>query len=291
MCSAVTVLGLGEMGSALAAALVRSGREVTVWNRSPARAAPLTDAGAKLADSVAEAVAASPVVVICVSDYAATRQLIDAAQVQPGTVFVQLSTGTPGEARELAEVVRGLGAAYLDGAIFAWPRQIGGPEAVIAVAGDESLYEATTAIWQDLAGTVIHQGVPIGSAAALFASTLAYLAGHWIGFAHGAGIAQSEGLDAEEFGQLVKSLSPVLGADAAHMGAVVQHQRYANPESTLGTVANDLRGLVRQAADAGIGADFPLFAADLFERAVKAGLGAEEHVALIKVLWAQDTSG
>lgn len=56
----VTVLGLGNMGFALAAALLDRGHPVTVWNRSPHKAVPLTDRGASLAATPAEAIAASP---------------------------------------------------------------------------------------------------------------------------------------------------------------------------------------------------------------------------------------
>ena len=65
----VTVIGLGNMGAALASALVKSGREVTVWNRTSAKAAPLVAEGARLAPTIADAIAASDVIVICVFSY------------------------------------------------------------------------------------------------------------------------------------------------------------------------------------------------------------------------------
>ena len=74
--SEVTVIGLGHMGSALARAFVASGRPVTVWNRSPEKAAQLVHQGAGLAPDAAAAVAASPVVILCVSSYAAAQQIL-----------------------------------------------------------------------------------------------------------------------------------------------------------------------------------------------------------------------
>lgn len=52
---AVTVIGLGSMGSALAAALLDRGHPLTVWNRSPGKARPLVEKGARLADTPEEA--------------------------------------------------------------------------------------------------------------------------------------------------------------------------------------------------------------------------------------------
>ncbi|HWN31608.1 MAG TPA: NAD(P)-binding domain-containing protein, partial [Pseudonocardia sp.] len=63
---AVTVLGLGEMGTAVAAAFLAGGHPTTVWNRSPARATALLRLGARRAATAREAVAASPLVVISV---------------------------------------------------------------------------------------------------------------------------------------------------------------------------------------------------------------------------------
>ena len=93
--SDISALGLGLMGSALARSLVGGGNSVTVWNRSPARMQPLVDMGAAPAASVAAAVEASPVVLVNIDDYPATRALFEAADVVEnlsGRVVVQLST-------------------------------------------------------------------------------------------------------------------------------------------------------------------------------------------------------
>ena len=71
----ISVIGLGAMGSALAQALVKAGHSVTVWNRSRAKIAPLEALGAKGAESVSEAVKASPLVVVSIGNYAATNAL------------------------------------------------------------------------------------------------------------------------------------------------------------------------------------------------------------------------
>ena len=65
--SEVTVIGLGNMGSALARVLLENGLRVTVWNRSPEKATSLVEKGAVLAPDVATAVAASPIIIICVT--------------------------------------------------------------------------------------------------------------------------------------------------------------------------------------------------------------------------------
>jgi len=101
--SEASVIGLGAMGSALARALVGSGRRITVWNRTTEKASSLVSDGAVLASSVALAVAASPVVIICVDNYEVTRTILGVDEVAAGLsgkLLVQLSTGSPQEARD-----------------------------------------------------------------------------------------------------------------------------------------------------------------------------------------------
>ena len=120
----VTMMGLGAMGSALARAFLGAGHRVTVWNRTAARMTPLVALGAEAAGTPAIAAGASPVCVICIDSYDATRALItDAGLLDPlaGRVLVQLSTGTPAQARDLAGWLEPQGVQGLDGAIMPYP--------------------------------------------------------------------------------------------------------------------------------------------------------------------------
>ena len=131
--SNVSVVGLGMMGAALAKTLLADGREVTVWNRDREKAKPLESAGARVAESLAEAVSRSPIILVCIRDYAATRELFAAdevAAVLTDRCLVQLSTGKPREAIDDKAWFEQFGARYLDGAILAPP---------VAIAPDERM--------------------------------------------------------------------------------------------------------------------------------------------------------
>ncbi len=283
----VSVMGLGVMGSAIAHAMLRKGLEVTVWNRDAAKAAPFTAQGATLAASVQEAIESSTVVVICVADYKVTRKIFEAAGATAalnGRTIVQLSTGTPKEARELEVWAKEHGAHLLNGDILAWPRQIGTSEATITISGDGNKFKQHETVLQALGGNISYLGEEAGGSAVQFSAVMAYLAGSWIGFTHGALIIENEGMRTDEFGALIEQISPILAFESKHMGTVIQHNRFANPESTIQTTGNDLHLLVQQATEAGISSELPKFAADIFQRAIDAGYGGEEHAAIIKVL-------
>jgi 3-hydroxyisobutyrate dehydrogenase-like beta-hydroxyacid dehydrogenase len=281
----ISVIGLGDMGGTLARTLLRKGWQVTVWNRNPARLQPFSAEGAQLASDPAEAIAASPVVIACLSNYAAMYEVLGrGAAMLSGRTVVQFGNGTPQDAREGAAWAESHGAAYLDGTILAWPNQIGGDDTVILVSGGSDAFAHSRDALKALAGGIEHTGERVDQAAALGAASLAYLAGHWIGMAHALLIGRSEGLDLQAFAGMLADFAPVLGNDLRHMGRVISEDRYANPESTLQTAAADIANLVRQAHQTGIGDEFPAYAAGLFRRAQEAGYGLEEHVAVIKVL-------
>ena len=281
----VTVIGLGSMGKAIAQAFISKGYEVTVWNRDASKAAPLTAAGATAAPDLAAAVKASGLIVTIVSDYKVSKRIFDSidASLFHGKTLVQLSTGTPKEARDLDAWAKQQQAKLLNGDILAWPRQVGTPEATITISGNQTAYTHYADTLQAL-GNINFAGEEPGTSAVLFNSVMAYLAGSWIGFVHGALISEKEGLSADAYGQLIASISPILGEESKHMGDVIHRKKYADPESTIQTTALDLHMLLQHANEAGISKELPEFAARIFQRAVDAGYGKEEHAAIIKVL-------
>lgn len=99
----VTVIGAGRMGSALAAALFKKGFTTTVWNRTASKTAPLSRLGLRVAQSLLEAVNEADVIIVNINDYNSTLQLLQHPDIESalrGKILVQLTSGTPREARE-----------------------------------------------------------------------------------------------------------------------------------------------------------------------------------------------
>ena len=107
--SEVTVNGLGMMGSAIAKTYRKSGISLTVWNRSIEKAMALEGENVAVAQSISDAVAASPTTIICVDDPTSIFSLFGDSRVQPlldNRTIVQLSTRLPKQARKYASAVR-----------------------------------------------------------------------------------------------------------------------------------------------------------------------------------------
>ncbi len=285
--SEISVIGLGAMGSALARALIRRGHSVTVWNRTAEKASALVDDGAVLSPSVATAVTASPVVVTCVSNYDVTRTLLgndEATTGLEGRVLVQLSTGRPQEARDSEDWARQRDIQYLDGAILAFPNQIGTPDATILVSGAESAFQTSEPFLKILAENLSYLGEKVGSASALDFALLSFFFGGILGSLHGVRICEAEGLPVDEYGSLLADISPLLGGDVKHLAESIHAVNYENHEARLKTWAAGLERIEGHAREAQIDSGFPSFASALCQKGISAGYDMEGVAALIKVL-------
>ena len=285
--SDASIIGLGAMGSALARALLREGHRVTVWNRTSTKAEPLVRDGAAPAADASSAVAASPVIIICVDNYEVTRDILSGHEVRSrlsGRVLVQLSTGTPQEAREGDRWARESGADYLDGAILAYPDQMGTPDATLLVAGTEATFKRCEPLLRSLAGGLTYVGEQVGAASALDCATLSFLVGALLGAIHGARICEVEDLRVDQFGSMLAELMPVVGQEIRQLSDRIQANRYDGSQAALRTYSAAAMRLVQQARDSRIHAGLPRYAAETLEQAMTAGFGNEDLAALIKIL-------
>jgi 3-hydroxyisobutyrate dehydrogenase-like beta-hydroxyacid dehydrogenase len=283
----VTVLGLGSMGSTIAKLFIEQGRQVTVWNRSPQRADTLVQLGATLAENAEAAVRASRLLVMCVYDYAAADSILQTpgvASSMADRVLVQLTTGSPADARAMLLWATRHGADYLDGAIQAAPSQMGQPDTPVLLSGNEAIYRGVETLLKDLAGNVVYLGERIEAAATMDLATLSYVYGATAGFLHGARLAESQGLDVAQYGRIVNQISPSFGAFFQHEGAVIESGDFAITESPMRISIEATQRILRSSRDAGLNIEIPGLIASLFERADTAGLGDQELAALIKVL-------
>jgi 3-hydroxyisobutyrate dehydrogenase-like beta-hydroxyacid dehydrogenase len=164
-------VGIGNMGSAFARTLLRSGHPTTVWNRTAQKADAMREAGARVAESAADAVRASPLTVISLLDYSAVRETLSAASIGSaveGRIIVNLSTGSPEEAEELAEVVGVRGAKYLDGNIGCYPDGVGtGGKTHAVYCGPEDVFASAEPWLATFGSDLRHLGPQYGAGNAL----------------------------------------------------------------------------------------------------------------------------
>lgn len=283
----IAVIGLGQMGATLAKLLLKAGAQVHVWNRNAARAEPLAGAGAIVAGSAAQAIAAARFVLVCVYDYAATFDILADAAVRSALkdkILIQLTTGSADEARRLHALASEAGAAYLDGAIQVAPEQMGLPDTTILVSGSEQVHDAARAVLGALGGNVVYLGSDVAAAAVMDLATLSYVYGASAGFFQGAALAQAEGLDVGTYGEIVEAMSPSLGSFMRHEGRAIRDGDFTVSQSPLAISVPATERIEHAMRDKGLHAELPALIARLLRKSVEAGYGEEEFAAVVKVL-------
>jgi 3-hydroxyisobutyrate dehydrogenase-like beta-hydroxyacid dehydrogenase len=281
------VIGLGEMGSALAGALLQAGFSTCVWNRTADKARPIADAGAVLADSPADAAAKSDVLVVCVSNYEIADSLLREPEAEArlkGKTIVQLTTGTPTQGREASAWADALGAEYLDGSIMAFPSQIGTDEALILVCGRESSYEKTGRILEALATQVVYLGTDAGRASALDQALLSSMLGLIVGVVSGVRVCEAENIPVEQYSTVLAALMPTSTQEAQRITERIAAGDLRETEAALKTWAGGVDHMITAAGSGGGSDEFPTFLQRLFRRAIDAGYGDYDIAALIEVL-------
>lgn len=238
MQSTTAVIGAGLMGSALAEALLRSGRSTRVWNRSPEKCAPLAAKGASIAGSAAEAIVSSTTTIICISD---SGDVVDLVKGLPedldlsGHCLVNLSTGTVEEARALGDLVAGRGGDFLDGTILVYPVDIGTPNGVIQYAGANAAWAGAK---DDLTVLAPEGTLYLGQDLDLSAILDVALTGSTIGvglasFIEGAAYAASRGVDLDTVVAGVTRALRLLQNEIAKAAKEIASREFTTDQATL----------------------------------------------------------
>ncbi|TQM82932.1 3-hydroxyisobutyrate dehydrogenase-like beta-hydroxyacid dehydrogenase [Saccharothrix saharensis] len=279
---AVTVLGLGEMGSALAAAFLAGGQRTAVWNRTPGRAEALVARGAVGSSSVEDAVAGADLVVVNVKGNEAARAVLASAGSLAGRVVVNLTDGTSSEARGLSAWVAARGARYVHGQIMTIAPAIGHPDSVVFYGGDEAAFNDHRGVLLLLGGRATFLGDDAGVPALFGMAMNGTMWGTLNGFLHAAALLSSQGVEVKRFVEAASaSLTGLLGY-LPSLAEEVDRGEHAVPFGALKHHLPAVDDLVRESRERGIDAGLPSYTSELVRAAVEAGHGDDSYSRLVE---------
>lgn len=192
--------GLGTMGAFMAANLARAGFPLTVWNRTPAKAADVVALGATLASSPAELARHCDLVVACLTDAPQVEEVLFgpsglAEGLAPGSLFVDCSTLSPLRARDFGERLAARGVGMLDAPVSGGSEGAKLATLTIMVGGEERDVARAHDVLAAMGTTITHLG-PLGAGQWAKAVNQVILAGTYLGVAEGVTLALKAGLDA-----------------------------------------------------------------------------------------------
>jgi len=197
----VGYVGLGTMGGGVAKRLLEAGHTVTGWNRTKEKAQWLVDAGLRWAGSPREVAERSEIVFTMVTNTAAVKAVTEGpdgilAGLAPGKVYVDMSTASPANTRELAERVAELGAQMLDAPVSGSVVTLQQGKLAVMVGGDEATFERVRPVLEAIGPKVFHVG-PNGAAVTMKIATNLSLAVQMLAFSEGVLLAEKSGISRE----------------------------------------------------------------------------------------------
>lgn len=278
----ISVLGLGSMGSALAACLINNGHHVCVWNRSAEKAAPLLAMGADVAGTAKEAVAASELIVVCIKGHNETLDLLTSLQSNlTGKTICECSTGDTADAEDLLAFLKAQGADYLIGMINAYPSGVGEENTtILSVASDEA-WSRYGEIVRQMGGKSACIGTEPAALAALFAGLFTVRQGFMFGMLYGAQACRKAGVSMEVFSQQIPASLKLIHDYHEVFCKTVPGEDFDNPEASLKVYALAMQDALKTYESLDAPAGFTRMMHDQLMSAMENGLGDKQLTALV----------
>ena len=282
----VAVLGVGVMGGGMARCVLAAGHPLTVWNRTPERAASLERDGAARAATPGEAAAGADVIISMVADDDASRAVwtgpsgaLEAAR--PGSLLIESSTISPAWVEEVATRAKQRGCRFLEAPVTGSRTHAANGELLFLAGGDADALEHARPILDVLGRGVVHLG-PVGSGArmklinnfvcgvqaAALAEAIALIERCGLGLDAALGVL----VDGAPGSPLVKALTPRMTAGDYTVAFVLALMR---KDLTYAIAEGEAHGVTLSTATA---------ARRLFDAAVQGGWGDRDFSAVLEAV-------
>jgi len=282
----VGFIGLGMMGSRIAARLLAKGYLVAGYNRTPEKATVLVNAGLQLCASPREVAEVADITMSMVSNDDALIAIADGADgvlagLAAGKIYVEMSTVSPRLSRDLAQQVSARGAHMLEAPVSGSIPAVESGTLVIFVGGDADVLEHVRPIFEELSQKIIH----VGASGQAVTTKIAINLGLPIQLAalfEGVLLAEKCGIPRQQ------ALDSLLNSAAASPAMKYRAPLALNPPKEVWFSVDMMVKDVRLALDLGQELGVPLptvqLSYDLLKEAQAMGYGEEDFAALFKVL-------
>jgi 3-hydroxyisobutyrate dehydrogenase-like beta-hydroxyacid dehydrogenase len=286
MIKTISYLGLGTMGSGMAANLLKAGYELTVWNRSAEKCEPFVRKGARVAGTPADAVHDIDLVIYSLSNDQAVEEIVFDTDgilsgIKEGQIAIDMSTVLPATSLREQEAYAKHGVDFLDAPVFGSKQESADAKLWIMAAGNKAIFENVKPVLEHL-GQTIHYFGKNGNATAMKLVGNLIVALELEALSEGLVLAQKAGLDLKTVMEVVKVAdfrSPLLVSNGQNI-----LRRDFSPSFALNLMLKDA-GLIEKFAES---VQSPIPALRVVEKnlesAVALGFGNENASALIKSL-------
>ena len=278
------LIGLGNMGAALANTLLDASYETWIWNRTKERASSLLEKGAQWSDDVWGAVGSVDYVVMCLSNYVNSVELLSTCSDLDNKALIQLTTGTASDAYSFENLVKRKRGRYLDGAILGYPSNIGDPRCSLLVAGNSLAWEDSEALILALGGKSQYLGEEVGAPSHLDHALIAPSLIMQMAVIQGMHMAKKAGVDLEFYSKMISGLPASLKADQERHTRAIIDDDFSEVQASIRTWKEALDRILEEGKGSNFNAELLSGIAEVLKHGQNEGVGEEDLAALIKTM-------
>lgn len=279
----VSVLGIGLMGNKMARRLQSLGYKTTVWNRDSSKAQPLAEAGCSVAESAVEAVGASDVVLLVLSDAAAIRSTLledpKTTAALPGKHVLQMGTIGPAESISIAADVEASGAQYMEAPVLGSQ-----PEAeqgtLLVMVGSKEAPDGTPpgSVLKAFCSEANYIG-EVGTAAAVKLALNQLIASLTVGFSTSLALLQKSNVDVDKFMAILRPSALYAPTFDKKLQRMLDRE-YSNPNFPTKHLLKDVKLFQKEAEGAKINSALLKGLDKVIDSAVARGLHFTDYSAV-----------
>lgn len=204
-------------------------------------------------------------------------------------VLVQLTSGSPSEARKLAEWAAGHGIRYLDGKILAYPFAIGTPDAAILCAGSATEFESVKTLFANLGAEPFHAGDDPGHAATIDVPLLLNTMSLYVANLVGRAMCETEGITPEAWSFFSATLLEAAPAMVGELNALVDQRDFSGHEAAMTSWAHAAEVVRGSLGEGKLDTSLAACIAELTHRTIERGHGDDGFAAVYDVVTSTDS--
>ncbi|MGV1789765.1 NAD(P)-dependent oxidoreductase [Rhizobium sp. A37_96] len=282
-------VGLGVMGQPMALNLAKAGTKLVVWNRSPAAADPLREAGAAVAASVEEVFGQTRIVILMlvneeVLDAALQRGTPAFAKLVAGHIVVSMGSNSPDYSRGLATEIAAAGGRYVEAPVSGSRKPAETGQLVALLGGDADAVAEVRPLLAPMCRETILCG-PVGNALLMKLSVNLYLCTMLAGLAEAAHFAESNGLDLATFQAAIDS-GP-MASDLTRVKIPKLVARDFSVQAATADAFNSTKLIAQAARAAGLASPVLDLCRELYGESVELGNGRLDMVSVVAAIEAR----
>jgi 3-hydroxyisobutyrate dehydrogenase-like beta-hydroxyacid dehydrogenase len=292
----VAVVGLGNLGKAIANALHTHQSPIIVWNRTPETALSFlndskSNSTVEIAETLEEAVLASTILLICVSGFDAVKSIVESINENcrlEEKVLMQFTTVNVQQAQYISKWACSRKMDYLECSFLGIPTDVKNKTATILCSGDTSVYERVREVFE-IFGTSEHISEKSGSIYEFDKSYYCFAYSLLIGFIQGAALAQASGYSISKYSKIVADRIPFFVDKVDSLQKEITSRNYETNKASISVWAEAFKGTLEQCHRTGVDNSLPNVLADLMQNSIDDGHGDQEISALLESLVSKPT--